>query len=39
MAPRQPETLQETGGYYNGQDVLHPNTADIRSKVNQLLNG
>jgi LCP family protein required for cell wall assembly len=32
-------TLQETGGYYNGQDVLTPNRADVRSKVNQLLNG
>ncbi len=32
-------TLQETGSYYNGQDVLNPNSADVRSKVNQLLNG
>ncbi len=34
-----PETLQEIGGDYNGQDVLNPNSADVRSKVNQLLNG
>jgi LCP family protein required for cell wall assembly len=33
------ETLKESGGYYGGQDVLFPNSADVRSKVNQLLNG
>ena len=32
-------TLKETGSYYNGQDVLIPNRADVRSKVQQLLNG
>ncbi len=32
-------TLHETGSYYNGQDVLNPNRGDVRSKVNQLLNG
>lgn len=32
-------TLQESGGYFNGQDVLNPNQADVRAKVNQLLNG
>ena len=31
--------LNESGSYYNGQDVLNPNPNDVRAKVNQLLNG
>ena len=34
-----PQTLNETGSYYNGEDVLNPNTADINAKVRQLLTG
>ncbi|MGH2863021.1 MAG: LCP family protein [Solirubrobacteraceae bacterium] len=34
-----PQTLNEAGGYYNGQDVLNYNENDVRAKVNKLLNG
>ncbi|WP_249012155.1 LCP family protein [Conexibacter sp. DBS9H8] len=34
-----PQTLNETNGVYNGQDVLIPSAADIRAKVHQLLDG
>jgi hypothetical protein len=32
-------TLKESGSTYNGADVLIPNQADVRSKVQQLMNG
>jgi hypothetical protein len=34
-----PQTLNEAGGFYNGQDVLNPVPSDVRAKVNRLLNG
>ncbi len=34
-----PETLKETDSTYYGQDVLVPNAANVRAKVNQLMNG
>jgi LCP family protein required for cell wall assembly len=34
-----PQTLNETGTYYDGQDVLVPSQTDINEKVRQLVNG
>jgi LCP family protein required for cell wall assembly len=34
-----PQTLKEAGGYSDGADVLFPNSADVHSKVQQLLHG
>jgi LCP family protein required for cell wall assembly len=34
-----PQTLNESNGVYNGEDVLIPSRADIRAKVHQLLDG
>ncbi len=34
-----PQTLNETGSYYDGQDVLVPSQTDVNRKVQQLLNG
>jgi hypothetical protein len=34
-----PQTLNETGEDYDGQDVLVPSDADVASKVQRLLHG